>query len=409
MKRTSLIKNRSLLLAGMIVIMLSCVDVPQVILPTPVPTFDSSTLVPQISMQDSSKWQLMEIASPVLNPPPQNSPQLVIGLDGRLHLFWDTLGSADAFIYHSYLQDNSWSEPFPISLSLGTSKLYTTPVVSPDGAIHVLWKNELKLGGPYRLLYTHFDGVSWSEEGEVYVSEKDLSLWGELFVDEQSIIHAIIKTSNGINPDWLYLTQIGNDWESSASIIPKTGLDGLVTWQYKPLSSGKVLLYGRDLNRDLRLTYWEAGENGDVTKTNIHLPIYTDYFVDNAGNYFVYWAGQVPIPGGTTTGAYYQCIDTNLHPWSESVLSGEKTVITKPLTAQTQSTSVLAWITKDNFLEFLFPNGCESANVYNLSLPESKNQKELISLAMSEEPNKLCVMNKQNYNEFKLYCIEIQQ
>ncbi|MBT3336630.1 MAG: hypothetical protein HN855_06375 [Anaerolineae bacterium] len=375
MKRKRSTRNRVLLLIFITAVTMSCLNLPQISLPTPVPTFDSSTLVSQISVKESSQWLLKQMESPILKPPPQNSPQLVIGLDGRLHLFWDTLGGADAFIYHSYLEDGYWSEPFPISLSLGTSKLYVSPVVSPDGVIHVLWKNDLKLGGPYRLLYAQFDGVSWSEESEVYVSEKDVNIWGELFFDEQSVIHAIVKASNGINSDLFYLTLNSNNWQSSGSITPKTGLDGLVTWQYKPFYSGIVLLYGRDLNRDLRFSSWEAGENGDITKANIHLPIYTDYFVDSFGNYYVYWTGQVPVPGGATTGAYYQCIDTNLHPWSEAVLSGEKTVITKPLIAQTQSASVMAWINRDDTIEFLFPNGCESANVYSLVLPESTTQK----------------------------------
>ena len=199
MKRKRSTRNRVLLLIFITAVTMSCLNLPQISLPTPVPTFDSSTLVSQISVKESSQWLLKQMESPILKPPPQNSPQLVIGLDGRLHLFWDTLGGADAFIYHSYLEDGYWSEPFPISLSLGTSKLYVSPVVSPDGVIHVLWKNDLKLGGPYRLLYAQFDGVSWSEESEVYVSEKDVNIWGELFFDEQSVIHAIVKASKGIN------------------------------------------------------------------------------------------------------------------------------------------------------------------------------------------------------------------
>lgn len=407
MKRTNSTKNRILLLAGMTLIMLSCINTPKIELPTPVPTFDSSTLISEVSVQDSSDWLLMQMDTPVLEPRPQNNPQLVIGLDGRLHLFWDTMGSADAFIYHSYMQDGAWSVPSAISLSLGTSKLYTSPVVSPDGVIHVLWKNELKLGGPYRLLYAQFDGSAWSEEVEVLVFEKDSSLWGELFVDEQSIIHAIVKASDGMHSNFFYLTQSGNNWESSEPIAPKTGLDGLVIWQYKPLSSGKVLLYGKDLSRNLRLSYWEAGETGSVVKTNIHLPIYVDYFVDNFNNYYIYWTGQVPIPGGTTTGAYYQCIDAEPHLWLETILSGEKTVITKPLVAQNKSLSVMSWINRDNTIEFLFPKGCDSANVYSLALPESKTQKQLVALVVNESPNGLCFLNKHNYNEFELYCSKI--
>ena len=116
-------KKRIFFLVFIILLTLSCVDVSAIDLATSVPTFDSSTLVTEILQQDSSEWTLMQMESPLLNPSPQNNPQLVIGMDGRLHVFWDTLASADSFIYHSYLQDGFWSEPSPISLSLGTSKL----------------------------------------------------------------------------------------------------------------------------------------------------------------------------------------------------------------------------------------------------------------------------------------------
>lgn len=402
-------KNRKRIYILLLIIFLtvSCVNVSAIDFATPVPTFDSSTLVTEISQQDSFEWTLMQMESPVLDPPPQNSPQLVIGLDGRLHLFWDTLASGDSFIYHAYFQDGTWSTPSAISLSLGTSKLFTTPVVSPDGVIHVIWKNDLKLGGPYRLLYTSFDGINWGEEIEVYTSESDIGLWGELFVDERSVLHAIVRASDGIKPSYFYLTQNNDHWSSSEPITPKTGLDGLVTWQYKPLPSGRVLLYGKDLNRNLRLSYWEAGETNSVVKTNIQLPIYTDFFVDSSANYYIYWTGQVPIPGGATTGAYYQCIDTQARLWSEAVLSGEKTVITKPLIAQNKSLMVMAWINRDNTIEFLLPNGCESAKVYSLTLPESKTQKQLLAMAVNETPKGLCFLYKHNYNEFALYCSAI--
>lgn len=403
------LSHKFLLLIGVVVIAMSCVTVPDVVSPTLAPTFDSSTLAPNIFVQDSSDWALSQIQSPALEPRPQNKPQLVIGLDGRIHVFWDTLASEESFIYHSYYQDGVWSTPAPISLSLGTSKLYVTPIVSQDGTIHVIWKNDLKLGGPYRLLYAQFDGKNWSEESEVYISEKNPNLWGTLFVDDASMLHAVVKAPAGIDSDLFYLTKNGNNWIASEAITPKIGLDGLVIWRYKAMPSGKVLLYGKDLKSNLRFSSWENNTVGEVTKTNIPLPIYDTYFVDRDGNYITYWTGQVPVPGGTTTGVYYQCIDTNLHPWSETVLSAEKTAITKPLVAQNQENTVMSWLTKDNLVEFLFPNGCDAANIYDLNLPETGVQRQLSSLAISNTSNKLCMLtNSLNFNTLELYCMELK-
>ncbi len=402
------ISHRKLLFIGIAIITMSCISLPEVTLPTVVPTFDSSSLITQINVEGSSNWIWNEVPAPTFEPRPQNNPQLVIGLDGKLHLFWDTLSSGEAFIYHSYFQDGIWSDPLPISLTLGKSKLHKAPIISSDGIIHILWYNELKSGGPYRLLYAQYDGINWSEENEVYVSEKDLNLRGELFVDTQSNIHAVIKAPVGINSDLFYLTKTPEGWSSSEAITPKI-TDGLVFWRYKPNQSSGIRLYGKDLMGNLRISSWENGVVGDVTKTEISLPIYDTYFIDNAGNYYIYWTGQAPIPGGAVTGAYYQCISNSLLPWSETILSGEKTVVTKPLVAQNQSKSVLAWITKDDKMEFLFPNGCESADIYNLDLPEIKLQRQLASLAISNTSETLCTLNEVGFGNFKLYCAELPQ
>ncbi len=402
------ISLRKLLFIGIAIITMSCISLPKVTLPTTVPTFDSSSLITQINVADSSTWIWNELPAPTFEFLPQNNPQLVIGLDGKLHFFWDTLSDDEAFIYHSYFQDGVWSESLPISLTLGKSKLYATPVVSSDGNIHILWYNELKLGGPYRLLYAQFDGINWSVENEVYITEKNSNLRGELFADSQLNIHALIKAPVGVNYDFFYLTKTPEGWDISKPITPEV-TDGFVFWKYKPNQSSGVRLYGKDLMGNLRISSWENGVVGDITKTSIHLPIYDTYFIDNARNYYIYWTGQVPVPGSTITGAYYQCISNSLLPWSETVLSGDKTVITKPLVTQNESVSVIAWVTKDNKIEFLFPNGCENANLYDLDLPEAKTQRQLISLAISSTSNNLCSLNKLNVNDFELYCAELSQ
>ncbi len=35
--------------------------------------------------------------------------------------------------------------------------------------------------------------------------------------------------------------------------------------------------------------------------------------LDIQNNLHVYWTGQVPVPGGTVNGIFYQCLDPNLN------------------------------------------------------------------------------------------------
>ncbi len=359
----------------------------------------------QIHLQDATGWNWYAIPAPIIKPASQDNPKMVIDLKGRINLFWDTYaGSGNAFIYHSYFDAGQWTSPTVIAQTLGTSQIRTTPLVTPDGAIHVLWYNQLQLGGPYRLMYAKYDGANWSPEVELYRSDKDPNLSGSLFSDTQSIIHAVLQVPKGLSSDLLYLTFSANGWQNQQSILPQ-GLNDLIIWKYEPDSDGSVRLYGRDLNGQLNFAYWQNNAV-KAQQTNITLKMYDYDFSDNLGNYYIYRVGDVPIPGGTTTGAYYQCIDNHLTLWPEQLLSGETTVVTEPRIAKSTSRTVMSWITNDNQIQFLFPKGCGEADLFKLPLPKVSFQRQSVSLAISDLPNKLCVLNKV-LSDFEMYCADV--
>lgn len=400
--------NTLLLITCVVILTMSCINTQQIV-PTLVPTINPASLKSQINVHDGSSWVWNEIPSPAFDPYPKHSPQLVIGLDGRLHLFWDTLaGSNDDFIYHSYLQDGVWSNPLPISMSLGSSEILEKPIVGVDGTIHVIWYNTLKLGGPYRLLYSQFDGVKWGTESEIYISEKDPNLSGMLFSDANGVVHAIVDAPDHMDSSIFYLTQIAGNWDIPKPMMSPMGFE-IVIWKYFPDSQGGVKFYGRSLDGKLRYTYWHNGSLDDVIKTDITLPLYDDnVFSDTRGNYYIYWTGSVSIPGGATTGAYYQCTNSDLIAWPELVLSGETNVITRPLLAQSQSSLVLSWLAKENKITFLFPGGCETADLYTFDLPEIKQSRQPLDIVMSDNPKELCYLNKVQMDKYEIFCTDLK-
>lgn len=65
-----------------------------------------------------SAWQWESIQAIQLSPTPLDNPLMAIDDSGKLHIFWDTWGSNQAFIYHKYQTDTGWSDTAPVNLML---------------------------------------------------------------------------------------------------------------------------------------------------------------------------------------------------------------------------------------------------------------------------------------------------
>jgi hypothetical protein len=381
--------------------------------PTPEPAMQNPTpsqpMESRVNLQGNSSWNWQQVSSPTITPTSLKSPIAILDDRGYLHLFWDSpASSGSAFIYHSYYDGITWTAPTPIAPTLGSSELRFASLIKSNGIIHLLWYNTLKLGGPFRLMYASFDGTKWSQESEIMRMEKDINLRGVLSIDEKGV-HAIVESANTMSPDINYLTLSGTSW-SAPEIITPPAL-GLFIWKYYPDNLGGIRFYGRDaFNNKLTYAYWQNG-NSTIKNIDIAFPRHDDFFVDAQGNHYTYWTAGVPVPGGTVEGAYYQCIDNNLTVWADQVLSGESEVITKPIVAQSASKTAMLWVDKEQQTQLLLPKNCSESDLFTLPLqPLEKPSRKPLALAVSDTPNKICLISKIGYSDtpLEVYCADIQ-
>jgi len=83
-----------------------------------------------------------------------NSRRLLRDVQGRLHLVF----TSNNQIYHTFLQDTSWSEP----VLIGEGK-YPALALGPDGRIYCLWSyNQGQPDFLEELRFSQFDGSNWS-------------------------------------------------------------------------------------------------------------------------------------------------------------------------------------------------------------------------------------------------------
>lgn len=418
-------KNYVLMLA-IFLFLLSCITINT---PTPSPTQQNQNLEPtasalpsqevlvnpsltqsleaRINLHGEVSWNWQKIDAPTIKPVTLKSPLTILDNRGYLHLLWDTpASSGDAFIYHSYYNGSAWTPPAPIALTLGVSDIRSVSFVSANDGIHLLWYNTLQFGGPFRLMYAHFDGEKWSQESEIMRVEKDPNLSGALLVDEKGV-HAIVETPNITSADINYLSLQGSNWSAPEIITPSVGL---FSWNYSPNRNGMVRFYGKNaFNNNLTFAYWQNGQT-EVKNTDIVLPLHFDtFFVTAQGDYFNYWTASASVPGGMIEGAYYQCIDGNLAAFPAQILSGETAVVTKPIVAQSASKTAMLWADKEQQIRLLLPKSCAEADLFTLPLPPlEKMERKPLAVAFSDTPNKICVVSKVGYSNtpLEIYCAE---
>ena len=83
--------------------------------------------IPMVYKDYDPTWQWEPLKEVTLTPTPY-STTTAIDLNGKPHIFWDTWGGSNAFIYHRYQTEGGWSDPEAIAQTLGTSDLLAPPV-----------------------------------------------------------------------------------------------------------------------------------------------------------------------------------------------------------------------------------------------------------------------------------------
>lgn len=350
------------------------------------------TYLPVLQNQVDASWRWHEPEEINLIPTPFKKPVSIIDHNGRLHLFWDTL-TEPRLIYHTVLSSDGWAEVQPIAQTYGTSYLLYPPGISEDGIIHFVWRNWLgpSLENPYRLMYARFDGFHWSAEEEI--------------VRTQYEMQAMVQTGD---PGEIHVTYVGtaffssiyhtkrtdHGWTSISSLHPSHSVS--LVW---PDRYGGIHLYeSYNYTNDLHYSYWLGGDfviENSVFHGNL---LGHESQLDGQKNLHIFWSGQVPVVGSQIQGLYYQCLSNNLVASPEQVLSGETEITGLAIKASDNKSRIaLAWKeAATGNVQLMIRNQCDLQKTKSIPLPEGKNW-EPVSLALSAEPKRACILVKQAY------------
>jgi hypothetical protein len=366
--------------------------------------------MPLAMQQYDSSLTWLEPSSVDLVPWSMYSPLSIIDKQGRLHLFWDTL-EGPSFIYHTMQTNNGWTEPAPVSNSLGLSSTLSEPFVDNNGIIHLLWKNWLGTGSvkPYRLLYSSFDGNRWSSEEEVVRADNDLN--GVIHSREGGEIQ--ISFYYGSFPTrYFYTIRSGSGWGSIAEITPSTNVI-VIRFGYDIVlgdSMGGIHVYAITyLSQEIRYSYWRNG-SWLVRDRVLDVKTYEPRIqLDGLSNLHLFWTGTVPVPGGHVNGLYHQCVEDNRVLLPREVPSSNQAVYSVARASDQVSKTGLAWRESGSKFRLGTWEGCTSLGVRNIPFPTELNL-ELTSLAMSADPGKVCAVGRVPYgNTHVAMCGEVRR
>lgn len=365
---------------------------------------------PEIVSRGES-WNWTSLTPPAFSPEIQANQNPVSFIDdsGRLHFFWNpSFTSGTGFIYHSFLDPSgSWSTPVKAAETLGYSEARFPALMGPDGKVHLLWFNSLQYGGPYRLMYAVSDGVSWGPEEEVYRSENDDNLSGILYFDPQSVLHAVVITSDVIVNHYFDETHTGNVWSTPIQIDPP--VIAIVSWSVWPDKSDAVRFYGRDMNSRFVFTLANSRE---VIQTGQTIPLGYETTLNSNNDLYLYWMGQVSVPGGNVRGLHMRCLDSNLTLWPEIIPGGEAKLNGNPISARTSDLRVVfVWTTDKGNIQVFIPRSCAQSDLWTISLPELDNRtRQLSSLAADQVSKRICALTTVYPGRtYELYCADFNE
>jgi hypothetical protein len=357
-----------------------------------------------VGVTDSTpRWQWTPALDLELSPSPNNAPRAVIDRNGQLHLFWDTSRSP-RFIYHTYFNGEAWTDPQPIAETLGISEIHEAPVVAPDNTIHIVWNNNLKIDTQTvnRLMYASFDGSDWSVEEEVYRPAN--SARGRPHFDSAGSARITLLESNIFTLMARQLSRTESGWMPSNVIKPENTLY-LQAW---PDIDGGIRLYGAKAfsSNQWFFSHWINGDFHVLDQPFTGTLYNRRTQADTTGNLYVFWTGQVPIPGGQVTGVYHQCINSNLVWNEEEVLTGQNAGTTPIATSDQASSVAIAWReSQDESYWFTTWEGCTQTSKEAIPLTSGV---QLSAVSLSHTPVKVCAVARYLYGStrYQVVCAD---
>ncbi len=366
---------------------------------------DHPVFLPFIANDFNAGWNWSKLVTTTLTPRPNHLPLMVLDRSGNIHVFWDTLSSPQ-YIYHTFWNGQGWSTISPVASTFGAATTIEPPFISADGRLHLVWRVYLGSSqtNPYRLFYAAFDGSKWSNPEELFQST-DSYIFGVIYSGATDGFHALILNNHIVSPDIYDMTRTVSSWSSPTVIDPVHLVDS--AW---PDSAGGIHIFGQTFNpQTLYYSYWlngqfaVSGRHGSGTLSN-----YPNH-LDGSKNLHLFHTGSVPIPGGTVTGVFHQCIDTNLS-WGPQEFPSSQMAITSNLVhaGDMGSQFALAWKEqKSGRIQIGLWNGCASMGRQPAPIP-SATQWEVESLAIDSAANQICVLvNEWLTSRYAVTCVSV--
>jgi hypothetical protein len=181
-------------------------------------------------------------------------------------------------------------------------------------------------------------------------------------------------------------------WTRSAPITPTHS----ISWVWPDMSGG-LHFYGHDSTKVYH-SYWHSGQfqgpvrqvSGTISGRGTQL--------DGLNNLHTFWVGTVPVPGGTTTGLRYQCLDSSLAWANQEILSGYNSVASSPLKASDDVSRVaLAWQQSgDDPFHVAMWQGCAQEWRKTIPFPVAE-QISLKAAAVNTVAGKVCVVARMGF------------
>ena len=374
---------------------------------------DGNSIYLPVVMQDyDSSWRWDSVNRISLPESPFHDPVIGNDFQGRTHLLWDNWSSGDQFIFHTYQTDSGWTTSAEIDQTLGASKVILPPMMGADGQLHLVWYNELALGGPYRLMADSFNISQWEIAHELVryqYNSSDVAM----NVSPNGSVNVVFGILGLIRTDYFFTQKTSAGWSAGTYIDPQ------LSYPYSllkalPDQSGGVGLLIRNWNNST--LYYSNWKNGNISPNLFPIGVINTSnasFLDSQDNWHFFRTGSVPIPGGSVNGIYHQCMGSDLSLGQEEVLTGMNNVSDYSVTRDNNGKVVFSWtklVNENKVLALEVLQGCARLkhNEYSLpALPNSDKWGLLNATAKTAgHPGKFCALYDIAFksNEFGLFC-----
>jgi hypothetical protein len=278
------------------------------------------------------------------------------------------------------------------------------PLLGKDGRAHFLWYNQMGFGGPYRLLYSSYDGAAWSPSEEAYRSSS-ASLTGMLHFDETGAPQVLARTQD-VDLILYHTSRTRSGWSAAAQLLT----DPFAVWHswgIAPDGSGGVHLLEDDYSGRFSYSYWKNGvfivKDRKIAGTAGGRSVQSD----GLGNVHLAWMGTISLPGGGANGLSHQCLTGNLLG-DRQALSGAQNIEAFRSAADGAAQVLYAWkLQGGRQLGFALLEGCQVKLAKTLDLPPApflSRWEGLEAVATSAQPQEVCMLLKISSGEFGLLC-----